>query len=144
MLNTEIQPSWPKTPLLSSNWKPHYVTLWWFCGAGHKQVALHFFLFIAFFVAFSYPESLPKQLPTSGVQKLYSLIQKVVFYWQKLYSKKKLESMPLTVPIYTERNLFMDHWLNKHDFVMTGVSDKPMNIPKLVMSDVCRILYRTE
>ena len=25
-------------------------------------------------------------LPTSGVQNLYSLIPKVVFYWQKLYS----------------------------------------------------------
>ena len=27
-------------------------------------------------------------LPTSGVQKLYSLVPKVVFYWQKLYSWK--------------------------------------------------------
>ena len=40
--------------------------------------------------------------------------------------------MPRTVPTY--RIIFgMDHWLNMHDFVMTGVFDEPMNIPKLVM-----------
>ena len=30
-------------------------------------------------------------LPTSGVEKLYSLIPKVVFYWQQLYFKNNTD-----------------------------------------------------
>ena len=49
--------------------------------------------------------------------------------------------MPLTVPTY-RKNCVMDHWLNKHDSVVTGVSNEPMNIPKLPMLDACRILLK--
>ena len=33
----------------------------------------------------------------------------------------------------TGRNFFIDHWLNMHYFVTTGVFDEPINIPKLPM-----------
>ena len=34
---------------------------------------------------------------------------------------------------YIQEEFFIDHWLNMHDFVMTGVFEEPMNIPKLTM-----------
>ena len=52
--------------------------------------------------------------------------------------------MPLTDPTYRKKFFCMNRWLNMHDFVMTGVFDEPIDIPKLPMWDACTILYSTE
>ena len=57
-------------------------------------------------------------------------------------TKKKMDQCLLQF-LHTGRIFLMDNWLN-NDFVMSGVFDEPMNIPKLPTWDACRILYRRE
>ena len=51
-------------------------------------------------------------------------------FMRKMYLKEKTDQCLLQ---FLHRAFFMEHWLNMHDFVMTGVLDEPMNIPKLLM-----------